>query len=77
MNSKYLLIIKHMKVNSSDIDKIDYILKEQKLIVTFKRGETWIYEGVPLEHYYGIARAVSKGTYFDRFIKGRYTGRRQ
>lgn len=63
-------------VESSAIRDIDYAPNERRLRVRFASGAVYDYEGVPLTISEGFLAAESKGRYFARRIRDRYTYRR-
>jgi len=54
---------------SSVIKMYDYLPGAKKLIITFVSGVTYEYYNVPQKVYDGFKKSISKGTYFNRFIK--------
>lgn len=59
-------------VDSSNIEAIGYDDEAQELHVQFLSGETYIYHGVPREIFDDMVNAPSKGSYFNREVKGVY-----
>jgi len=59
---------------SSDIAEATYEPVSQTLTVTFARGKSYRFGGVPASTWQSFHSAPSKGTYFNRYIKTRYTG---
>ena len=67
----------HMtKVNSSDLDDIEYNETTRILTITFKNGSIYEYENVPKQEYLGLMSAASHGRYFAQNIKFQYHYRR-
>lgn len=60
------------KVKSSDIDEIGYDKGSQILEVKFLDGSIYDYFNVPIDRYWGISQADSKGKYLTERIKGQY-----
>lgn len=63
-------------VNSSNLRSIGYDQASQTLEIEFHSGRVYQYYGVPLSVYTGLMNASSHGTFFHRFIKGRYSDAR-
>ena len=63
-------------VVSSAIRDIDYAPHERRLRVRFTSGAVYDYEGVPNRISEAFLAAESKGRYFARRIRDRYTYRR-
>lgn len=59
-------------VDSSNIEAIGYNSDAQELYIQFLSGVTYVYYGVPKHIYEEIMDAPSKGSYFNRVIKGVY-----
>jgi len=59
-------------VDSSNIEAIGYDPNAQELHVQFLSGITYVYYNVPENVYEEIMDAPSKGSYFNRIIKGVY-----
>lgn len=57
-------------LNSSCISRAEY--EFGTLYLTFNSGSTYTLRGVPEYHYIGLLRASSAGSYFNRYLKGRY-----
>jgi hypothetical protein len=58
---------------SSVIYKITYNASSLTLRITFVSGSIYDYRNVPIEIYQGMKSAASKGTYFNQYIKGKYS----
>lgn len=56
-------------VTSSNIDSVGYNQKKSVLVVKFKSGKLYAYEGVPLAIYNAFITAGSKGGYFGKAIR--------
>jgi KTSC domain len=65
-------MVEHFLPSSSHIDAVDYDSDAQQLVVTFKDGRSWQYDGVPVTVFQGLQHAQSVGSYFARQVKGRY-----
>lgn len=61
-----------VRVVSSAIDAIGYDKDKQQLFIKFKQGETYTFCRVPESIHQGLMSAVSKGGYYDSFIKDRF-----
>lgn len=59
-------------VRSSAITFVDYDPETKELRITFTRGFTYTYYGVPASVYAGLLNASSVGTYFNDHIRDRY-----
>lgn len=66
------------------VNSYDYNLETETLSITFPGNEpgarggggTWEYEGVPLEEFVNFVQASSLGTYFNLYIRDRYSANR-
>ncbi len=56
---------------SSHIDKHSYDAAAKRMTVTFTNGHVYQYDNVPQVVATGFERAISKGSYFHRFLKNR------
>lgn len=65
-----------IKVNSSDINAVDYDYQRKTLTILFHSGGKYEYYNVPLNVYNSLLSAESKGRYFDKFIKHYYQYRK-
>ena len=61
-------------VESSSIDSVGY--EKNVLEVRFRNGGLYQYYDVPEETLVMLMRADSKGAFFNRSIRGRYSSRR-
>ena len=59
-------------VDSSNIEAIGYDDNSQELHVQFLSGSCYVYYNVPREIFNNLMDAPSKGSYFNREIKGVY-----
>jgi len=59
-------------VDSSNIEAIGYNSDAQELYVRFLSGATYVHYAVPDHIYEELLDATSKGSYFNRVIKGVY-----
>jgi len=57
-------------VASSSLSAIGY--ENGTLVVAFRDGRAYRYDGVPQGIADGLARAASKGRYYQAFVRGRY-----
>lgn len=55
--------------DSSNILKSTYFLKENRMYISFKRGNTYSYENVPYEVYEEFEKSESHGKYFHSKIR--------
>ncbi len=60
---------------SSVIAKIDYEVEHARMTVTFTSGRIYVYYLVPPHVATEFQTAFSKGSYFNTFIRDRYTCR--
>ena len=59
-------------VSSTKMTKASYDKDKKELQVTFATGKVYNYYNVNEEVWIGFKNAPSKGSYFSRFIKGKY-----
>lgn len=62
----------HVPVKSSRIASFKYDAKSRCLEIQFVRGGLYWYFGVPQRTVTGLAKAKSKGRFFDTKIKNRF-----
>lgn len=60
------------QVNSSDLESVGYDSDTNMLVVEFKSGNTYSYEGVSQDMYNELISSDSIGKYFNQYIKGSY-----
>jgi hypothetical protein len=60
-------------VNSSDLEGVMYDPETGILLVEFKSGNTYQYNGVQQDVFNELVSASSIGKYFNQFIKGSYS----
>lgn len=60
-------------VSSSAIRKIEYDPDTQRMYVTFKGSGTYTFCRVPQSVYERFIHAGSKGTFYNNYIKDRYS----
>ena len=58
---------------STVISAFDYEPDECRLTVLFTSGRVYVYDDVPADVADDFDRAVSKGAFFNRFIRDRYS----
>lgn len=63
-------------VKSSALEAVEYRKENKLLIIKFKTGSVFVYYDVPLKVYMGLMAAKSKGSYFNRHIRGYYRNKR-
>lgn len=61
------------QVKSSTIQAVSYLKKVKKLKISFKSGAVYEWKRVPLKKYKGLLESESKGRYFTKEIKGKYS----
>jgi hypothetical protein len=64
------------EIESSNITKTDFNTESKKLIVDFKTGVQYEYEGVPHEVYTRFRMAESQGSFFNKNISKTYKYKR-
>jgi hypothetical protein len=64
------------EIESSNINKTDFNTESKKLIVDFKTGAQYEYEGVPHEVYTRFRMAESQGSFFNKNIAKVYKYKR-
>jgi hypothetical protein len=62
-----------MKVNSSNIENVEYDEKSETMSVTFNNNSTYQLHNVPKSVYERLINAGSVGSYYASNIKGRYS----
>lgn len=62
-----------MNLNSSRIRSVDYNDSTEIMTIDFVKGGKYKYFSVPEDVYMGITKSGSPGSYFDTFIKSRYS----
>lgn len=65
-----------MELKSSNLASADYEPDTMELVVTFRSGASYAYSGVDQIVYDDLLAANSPGSYFAKWIKGRYPDRR-
>lgn len=60
------------KLDSSVLQDMEYELLTETLILTFKTGKRYAYEGVPAEVVHSLMTAPSSGQVFNREIRNNY-----
>jgi hypothetical protein len=61
-------------VSSSLIAAIGYSHGREELTIQFKKGDTYVYSGVPRDVYEDLLGAESVGKFFLQVVKRKYTG---
>lgn len=64
--------LKFASLASSNLDGAHYDEASKTLTVQFKNGGTYAYGGVAREHYDGLMKAKSAGSYFHSNIRSAY-----
>lgn len=75
MSSPNLIIIR-AAVESSCLASVGYRTETETLEIEFRSGAVYQYFHVPFEIYRRLLDAESKGSFFGRFIKIRYSTKR-
>lgn len=68
--------IERLPVDSSNITSIGYAEDRQILAIQFKSGSLFHYRGVPLAVFEAFGAAPSRGSFFAKEIKGKFTSER-
>lgn len=58
---------------SKCVATFDYSLEDEQLTVEFQERGTYVYQGFPLSEFVTFAQASSLGTYFNLYIRDRYS----
>ncbi|MDD5096424.1 MAG: KTSC domain-containing protein [Candidatus ainarchaeum sp.] len=66
-------IMKRIAVSSSDIASVGHSAEQEVLEIEFKNGGVYQYFRVPNKVYSELMAAESKGKYFHRYIRDKYT----
>lgn len=71
--------ISHTVTNSSTIGKVEWRpadagkrRDQPQLVIDFKSGGTYVYDGVPREAYDALIAADSVGKHFHQHIRGKF-----
>lgn len=59
-------------VNSSNIESVGYNEESQSLMVKFRSGSSYAYDGIPQSVYDAFMASDSKGRFFSAYIRGKY-----
>ena len=62
-----------LAIRSSSLAQVAYDRHQSILLVQFRDGTVYEYEGVPLQTYLDLLQADSKGAYFNRHIRTLYS----
>ena len=65
------------KVNSSNIDSVDYDPKTKTMTVTFNHGGAYTYANVSQVAYDEFLNSKSVGAHFHKHIRSAYEGKRK
>ncbi len=65
-------MVKMQAVESSNILEVGYDENAEVLYITFKSGDTYTYDMVPVHVYEEMLSAESVGKYFHKNIRGQY-----
>lgn len=69
-------MVKHQAVNSSNLSEVAYDSQKLELLVIFKSGDAYIYEGVPKNTFDDLLRASSHGSFLNQHIKKHFEVRK-
>lgn len=61
-----------IQVPSSAIRAVGYDPSTHRMRIIFEQGDSYDFCGVPSHVHDGLMRAVSKGTYYNDYIRDRY-----
>lgn len=61
-----------IRVRSSAISAVGYDPETGRMQVKFKQGDTYTFCRVPQRVFDGLLAAMSKGAYYDTYIRGKY-----
>lgn len=62
-------------IRSSAITFAEYDEFKRELVLTFIKGNSYTYYGVPPELYAEFMSSSSKGTFFNDYIRDKFSGR--
>jgi len=62
-----------IEIVSSILKSAYYDNKYNMLSVTFKNGKEYVFYNVPINVWENFKNSESKGSYFSRYIKGKYS----
>ena len=62
-----------VEVRSSSLARLSYDRQQAILQVAFRDGTAYEYADVPLKTYQNLLQADSKGSYFNYYIRDRFT----
>lgn len=62
-----------VQVRSSAIRAVGYDRSIRRMRITFEQGHTYDFCEVPHDVYEALMAAPSKGTYYNKYIKDRYS----
>lgn len=65
--------MKMVKVTSSNIDTVGYDNDTRQLQVTFKSGDTYRYQDVPVSTFASLLTAKSRGSFFAKNVAKKFT----
>lgn len=71
-NEHWCISMNMIPVTSKAISAIGYDPSTMRMCIRFKQGHTYTFCRVPQPVFDGLLSAASKGTYYDRHIRGRY-----
>jgi hypothetical protein len=69
-------MVKHQAVNSSNLSEVAYDSQKLELLVIFKSGDAYIYEGVPKNTFDDLLSASSHGSFLNARIKKSFAVRK-
>lgn len=71
--AKPLRMTDPVEVRSSSLARLSYDRRQAILQVEFRDGTEYEYTGVPPKTYENLLQADSKGSYFNHYIRNRFT----
>lgn len=72
-----MMAVEMMPVRSSNIASVGHDPETMELHVTFHSGQTYVYSGVDAAAAQDLTTNPSPGSYFARWVKGKYPYRQE
>lgn len=69
------MTVETLNVSSSHIESVSYDSETREMTITFADGGEYGYSNVPPETFAGFREAPSKGQFFHRAVKNKYSYR--
>jgi KTSC domain-containing protein len=63
----------HGKIESHCVADVSYNPETEQMTIAFQQRGTYVYSNVPIDDYVDFASAGSQGTYFNLYIRPKYT----